>query len=337
MILSRAAPAFAVLVAFSLSASAQPDPRAPEPAARIEIRARPITAFEPRNPERVTFGALAFRGGLELTSPNPHFGGISAIRVEAGGARFLGVTDKGYWLRGRIVYDGKRPTGIADAEMAPVLSHDGKPLAARGWYDTEAMARDGGTVWLGIERVNRILRLNIGRDGLAARAEVVPVPPGIVSLPYNKGLECLEFVPAGLPLARALIAISERGLDEAGNIKGFVQAGSGWTEFAVKRIGDFDVTDCAVTPKGDLLILERSFSRLRGVGMRIRRTALASIQPGATIEGPVLIEADMGYQIDNMEGLSVHRDGSALVLTLISDDNFSILQRTLLLQFALEE
>ena len=37
-----------------------------------------------------------------------------------------------------------------------------------------------------------------------------------------------------------------------------------------------------------------------------------------------------------MEGLSVHRapDG-ALVLTLISDDNFSPLQRTVLLQFTL--
>jgi hypothetical protein len=38
-----------------------------------------------------------------------------------------------------------------------------------------------------------------------------------------------------------------------------------------------------------------------------------------------------------MEGLAVHRDGAgALVLTLISDDNFSVLQRTLLLQFTLE-
>ena len=44
----------------------------------------------------------------------------------------------------------------------------------------------------------------------------------------------------------------------------------------------------------------------------------------------------MGFQIDNMEGLSVHRDArGALVLTLISDDNFSPLQRTLLLQFTL--
>jgi hypothetical protein len=44
----------------------------------------------------------------------------------------------------------------------------------------------------------------------------------------------------------------------------------------------------------------------------------------------------MGHQIDNMEGLAVHRasDG-AIVLTLISDDNFSPLQRTVLLQFTL--
>jgi hypothetical protein len=50
------------------------------------------------------------------------------------------------------------------------------------------------------------------------------------------------------------------------------------------------------------------------------------------------LEADMGYQLDNMEGLSVHRDGNGeIVLTLISDDNFFPLQRTLLLQFTLIE
>jgi hypothetical protein len=65
---------------------------------------------------------------------------------------------------------------------------------------------------------------------------------------------------------------------------------------------------------------------------------LATVKPGATVDGPVLIESDMGYQIDNMEGISVHRavDGK-LVLTLISDDNFSIIQRTILLQFTLAE
>jgi hypothetical protein len=44
----------------------------------------------------------------------------------------------------------------------------------------------------------------------------------------------------------------------------------------------------------------------------------------------------MRYQIDNMEGLSIHVDSAGdTVLTLISDDNFSILQRTVLLQFKL--
>ena len=46
----------------------------------------------------------------------------------------------------------------------------------------------------------------------------------------------------------------------------------------------------------------------------------------------------MTSQIDNMEGLAVHRDEAGrTILTLVSDDNYSILQRTLILQFALVE
>jgi len=330
--------ALALAVAsLTLSASAQTKLRPPEAPARIEIAATPIAAFEPRDPARTRFGPLTFRGGLSLTSSYPDFGGISSIRVAADGARFLAVSDKGRWLRGRIVYQGTRPTAIADAEMAPVLGADGKPLAARGWYDTESIAEHGGTVWLGIERVHRIVRFDFARNGLLSRGQPVPVPPGFARLPDNKSIECLVFVPKGA-LARSLLAISERGLDGAGNIKGFLIGGPRLDEFSVKRSGDFDVNDCAVTPGGDLLLLERSFSRLKGVGMRIRRVPIGDVRPGATIDGPALIEADMGHQIDNMEGLSVHRaaDG-ALVLSLISDDNFSILQRTLLLQFTLAE
>ena len=79
--------------------------------------------------------------------------------------------------------------------MAPVLGPDGKPLAARGWYDTEALAEDGGTVWLGIERVHRIVRFDYGRDGLLARGQPIAVPPGFARLPNNKSIECLVFVP----------------------------------------------------------------------------------------------------------------------------------------------
>jgi hypothetical protein len=322
----------------ALPALADPAPRVAEPPVKIEIRARPIPAFEPRDPSRVRFGALGFRGGVELISTYPDFGGLSAIRVEQDGAAFLAVSDKGRWFRGRITYQGDRPTGVADAEMAPVLGQDGKPLAARGWYDSESMAVDGGTVWLGLERVNRIVRFDYGRDGLLARGVPVALPSGIAKLPHNRGLECLATVGKGQPLSGALIAVSERGLDAEGNIKGFLIGGPSPGEFTVKRIGDFDITDCAVTPAGGLVLLERSFARWRGVGMRLRRVPLADIKPGAVLDGPVLTEADMGYQIDNMEGLSAHRAANGdTVLTVISDDNFAFYQRTLLLQFTLAE
>ena len=107
----------------------------------IDVRARSIASFDNRDPTRVRFGALEFRGGLALTSKYEPFGGISAIRVEADGSHFLALTDNGSWLRGRIVSDNGKPAGIADAEMAPMLGPDGKPLAERGWHDAEIAHR----------------------------------------------------------------------------------------------------------------------------------------------------------------------------------------------------
>ena len=89
---------------------------------------------------------------------------------------------------------------------------------------------------------------------------------------------------------------------------------------------------------GDILILERQYSLQRGVTMRIRRIRLADIKPGAVVDGTAVVETGAGYQIDNMEALGVHRSRSGeTVLTLMSDDNFSPIQRTLLLQFVLRE
>ena len=73
-----------------------------------------------------------------------------------------------------------------------------------------------------------------------------------------------------------------------------------------------------------------------GVAVRLRRIPLAEFAPGALLNGPILMEADLGYEIDNMEGLAVHRAANGdVVLTLVSDDNFSVIQRTVLLQFTL--
>jgi hypothetical protein len=305
---------------------------------RIEVNARPIPWFDRRDHARHRFGALDYRSGLVLTSRFPGFGGLSALRLDAKGERFIAVSDKGSWFTGRISYQGRDMTGLAEVEAAPLLGSDGRPITARGWFDSEAIALDGNIAYVALERVNQVLRYDLAKGFTRARGEVVPLPPAAKRLPFNKGIEALVVVPKGLPLAGTLIALSERGLDGKGNLIAFLVGGASPGQFSVHRTDNYDISDAVVLPTGDLLVLERKFSWLAGLGIRIRRIALTSIAPGALVDGAVIFEADLGLEIDNMEGIDAHMtEQGETVLTLISDDNFSPIQRTLLLQFTLAE
>src|SRR5882757_7144789 len=303
----------------------------------IEVNARPIPSFDPRDRSRLRFGSLEYRSGLVLTSSYRGFGGLSGWRLDPKGERFIALSDKGGWFTGRIVYSGREMTGLADVEAAPMIGPDGRPITARGWYDSESIALDGSLVYVGLERVNQVLRFDFSKGFTRSRGEVVPLPPAAKKLPNNKGLEALVMVPKGAALAGTLIAISERGLDQNGNLIAFLVGGPTPGQFSVRRSANFDVSD-AVLLSGDLLILERKFSWLAGVGIRIRRIPLKSVAPGALVDGPSIFEADLGEEVDNMEGIDAHVTAEGdTVLTMVSDDNFSMLQRTLLLQFKLVE
>ena len=124
----------------------------------------------------------------------------------------------------------------------------------------------------------------------------------------------------------------------SGNLIAFLVGGKTPGQFAVRRTENFDISDAVLLAVGDLLILERKFSWSTGLAVRIRRVALSSVAPNAVVDGPVIFNADLGNEVDNMEGIDAHvtPEGDT-VLTMVSDDNFSLLQRTLLLQFTLVE
>ena len=302
----------------------------------IEVNARPIASFDRSDRARVRFGSLEYRSGLALTSRFPGFGGLSGLRLDPRGQRFISVSDKGAWFTGRIVYQGRQMIGLDDVEAAPMLGADGQPITARGWFDSESIALDGPLVYIGLERVNQVLRFDFSKGFTRSRGEVVPLPQASRKLPFNKGLEALVFVPKGLPLAGTLIAMSERGLDANGNLIGFLVGGPTPGQFSVHRTESYDISDATLLPSGELLVLERKFSLVAGVGIRIRRMALKSVAPGAVVDGPAIFEADLGNEIDNMEGIDAYvTPEGETVLTMVSDDNFSMIQRTLLLQFTL--
>jgi hypothetical protein len=305
------------------------------PPGTIEIHVQPLNGFDLRDPSRSSFANLEYLGGLVLSSPNENFGGISALLVRPDGSGFLGATDRGFWLRGRIVYEGNRPTGIADVEMKPILDADGKPY---GRLDVESIAEDGNILYAGVERINSILRFDFGRLGFLAASHPVAIPSAIKKWPGNQSLEAMVYVPREYPSGGTLIVLSEYGLDEWGNAQAFLIGGSTPGMFMVKRSDSYDISDAVLLPQGDLLLLERKYSVQDGASMRIRRVPLERIKPGALLDGTTLVEADKNFQIDNMEAIGLHQASSGeTILTLMSDDNFSSAQRTIMLQFALME
>jgi hypothetical protein len=305
----------------------------PEP---VNVTAFVVPHFKRDSPNVNQFGQLEYIGGLELRGAHPNFGGLSAIRVAADGARFLSVTDTGDWISGRIDYRDKKPSGLVEVMISPTLGASGKRNKDNGLWDSESIAQDGNEVLIGIERDHSVLRYDFSNNGIRAVGKQILLPPHVRQWPENRGIEALGMMPKSSAYSGQLIGLSERSGGREDATEGFVMKrdGSEPFRFSISRSDGFDVTDLDFLPSGDLIVLERFFSPVRGVAMRLRRFKTTAIQPDAVLNGDILMSADNQFHVDNMEGLSIHKnEASETVFTIISDDNFSIAQRTLLLQF----
>jgi hypothetical protein len=87
-------------------------------------------------------------------------------------------------------------------------------------------------------------------------------------------------------------------------------------------------------PDGSLLTLERAFvSLLRPFIITLRRTQLsAHSKEPLSVEDVAVFDTSQGWFLDNFEGLTRHRDQRFF---MVSDDNQSALQSTLLVYFEL--
>lgn len=328
--------------AITLSGSAAQEPGVELTATTpIEIEARPITHFRRGNNGVRRFGALEFRGGLALTSPSRHFGGLSGLVMEADGRSLLAVSDEGAWLSAEVAYDGERPQRLVNARMGPLLAAGGRPLKSKREQDAESIALltgtlSRGTVLIGFERAHRIGRFEVRNREVLPPAGHLKLPRDARRMQPNQGIEALTVLQGG-PLRGSVVAFAERFTRGSGYHSGWIWVRGEPHLLQLKDVDGFDITAAAGLPDGGLLVLERYFRWATGVKMRIRRLDANEIAPGARLTGRTLIEADSSYEIDNMEGMAVHRsERGETVVSLVSDDNFNrMLQRTIFLQFTL--
>ncbi len=283
-------------------------------------------------PEQQTFGKLQFLNGFELASKDSRFGGLSGLTLSQDGQMLYAISDRGYWFSAGLKHDAEgRLTDMGKWTVGPLLAINGKVLNSRE-RDAEALTQDqDGSFIVAFERLPRLWRYPASSSPFSQPPVSLPLPPEIHQAPANGGLE-----GATILNDRRLLLITERFKNKDGSVKSWLVDKSLFTSLSYPITEDFLPTDLATLPNGDILLLERQYKILRGAIVRIRRIPRESIRAKAQLTGKEIIRLAPPLEVDNFEGMALHQDAQGRVLLyLVSDDNYSPLQRTLLFQFRL--
>ena len=290
-----ASPTLAPVLALALACVLVPRPAhaiEPRGLAPVQVRAEPIGRFSLLG-NRV--GELTFLGGAELRGRRP-LASLSGL-ARLGPDRFLAVSDAGDWVRIDLARDERGRIGSASAAAGPIDMDVRGRRRDKGDVDAEAVAlMPDGTALVAFERRNRILRF----DGSGRRLGALSLPIPAAELRRNKGLESVAVSPPGGPLSGAAVTIAERSIDRAGDLFAAILSGPERGVFKVRRTDGFDVTDAAFLPGGDLILLERYYQGRLSLKVRMRRVPGTSIRRGGRVDGPVIMEAGLASEIDNL-------------------------------------
>ena len=247
------------------------------------------------------------------------FGGFSALLALNSG-RLRAFSDRGYRI---TLTEPDRPAPAAG--MSRQLVERG-----REWdlLDAESATRDPatGTYWVGYEQFHAIQRSTV-----ASTPDRMRDLRGLVDWPENAGIEAMARLADGrfviLPECCTRGLIFRRDPVAGGGPAGF--------RFAIPAPG-YVATDMTQLPDGRLMVLMCKLVRPTRKAWPPFSSVLAIGEmpvAGGTFAPNVALRLDPVVPRENYEGLAVRpRADGRIDVWLISDDNFSVFQRTLLVK-----
>jgi len=294
----------------------------------VVLPARSLLTFTPipldrGDPARTRLGALAWQGGWRMESNDPRFGGVSALHVAGNGV--AAASDTGALFR----FELPGPEGGVVRVRVSELAVAGADPADKRDRDVEAMAAHGDKAWVALERRNAV-----GRFALPGwQAEASARPAAMRRWRGNRGAEAIVRLRDGrfLVFAEGEGASSPVVLFDSDPAR----AGARATRLLYRPPRGYRITDAAALPDGRLLLLNRRFAWLEGFSAIL--VVAGAPAPGEAIRGREIARFRLPVATDNMEALAVGREQGRTILWIASDDNFSPLQRSLLLKFILDE
>ncbi|SME88834.1 esterase-like activity of phytase family protein [Desulfovibrio gilichinskyi] len=276
---------------------------------------------------------LKYKGAIILECVHPAFGGLSDMLVSKDRKSFLAVSDMGFWVKGEMIYNNNEfLIGIKpEAQLGQLLSIEGKTLSSKYNADAEALSRAPGSGFLvAFERRHRINKYKSSNlFELSGTPSRMSQPEHMKELPKNGGIESITLLPDG-----RILLIAEGETDYEKPSYAAVGIDKDWIEMEYQRQPDYRPTSVATLPGGDILTLERSF--IKPVSLKIRLCIIKKpeFKSGTKLLPKQLIELHGLLPLDNFEGLdTITTDDGRTFIYIISDDNYSPMQRTILMMF----
>lgn len=264
-------------------------------------------------------------------------GGLSGLAWDEDESRLYALSDSGALFHFRPRFEDGHLAGVDALAAFPLRDHEGRALEGRR-ADAEGLVvqrasngrRGDSVLAVSFERHPRILRFE--PDGRFV--DSLPLPAELRHASRyadpNKALETLIWLPE-----TGFVTGPERPLAgaEGGIIEIFAMDGRRW-RYPLAATPNASLVDMEALADGSLLALERGHGLMfLPLVITIRHTLIDTAAPGALLPVTTLaiLDTSQGWSVDNFEGLTRHRGKSFF---MVSDDNFSELQMTLLVYFS---
>jgi len=300
-----------ILAATAQSRSAPHDTGVP-----IAIQWAPVP-LNPEDPSQTTAGAFTYAGGLVLTSDaTDRLHGLSDLAI-TGTDRITAVGDEGVIVTARLLLSPSGGLiGVTDGRLTILVGPDGQPLPSKAEADSEGLALfPNGDRLVSFERHHRIWLYP------ASGGPPREVPrPNVTFADANGGMEALAPDPDH---GRDAYIV---GAETTGQTWRCHMSGGCLPGAAVDRREGLALVAIRLLPGGRTAVL------LRGSSAATGSRAMLRVLHGREVEAE--LELKRPLTVDNFEGVAtVARPNGAIRFYVVSDDNASPRQRTLLLAF----
>ena len=255
--------------------------------------------------------------------PDPWFGGFSGFELSHDGKSFHAVTDRGRIVTGQITRSDGRIRDISVTSTNPLKNDAGGDVTGN-LNDSEGLALlPNGRIVVSFEFVQRIWLYDSPLD----KAHWASYSKAWRAFATNIGFEALAVDDTG-----TVFAIPEGGRKTAPVFRW--RHGEKWQQpFLYTLRGSFRPVGADFGPDGKLYVLERAVSPF-GFRSRIRQFDVTR----TGFENDVVVFTSLPGKHDNLEGIALWQDDQNRIrITMISDDNFRVFQRTEVVDYVLQE